>query len=270
MTVSTAVAAQTPADPVDPPATEVMVLGTYHFANPGRDVANVDVDDVLAPERQEEIAALTDALATWAPDRILIESQAPAPFAVADYRDFTPDMLAERRNESVQIGYRLAAQLGHDDVYGFDEQPADGEPDYFPYSTVSDYAAANGQEAEFGAISERVQSYANRLSADQQDKTIAQSLMIHNDPAVATAAQGDFYYSLLAIGDGEAQPGADLNAMYYLRNAKMFAKLGLIAQSGERILVIVGSGHKFWLDHFTDVSAGYRSVDPRPYLETAE
>ena len=37
------------ADPI-----EVMVLGTYHMGNPGRDLVNVRADDVTAPKRQAE------------------------------------------------------------------------------------------------------------------------------------------------------------------------------------------------------------------------
>ena len=61
-----------------------------------------------------------------------------------------------------------------------------------------------------------------------------------------------------------------LNAMWYLRNAKMFAKLALIAEPGERVLVIVGSGHKVWLDHLVEHTPGFIEVSPVPYLQMAE
>jgi len=41
------------------PRPEVLVLGTYHMANPGHDLFNTKADDVLAPKRQAEIAELT-------------------------------------------------------------------------------------------------------------------------------------------------------------------------------------------------------------------
>ncbi|WP_375283371.1 hypothetical protein [Marinicauda pacifica] len=48
---------------------EVMVLGTYHFTGGGQDLHNADVDDHLAPERQREIKAVVDALASLTPTR---------------------------------------------------------------------------------------------------------------------------------------------------------------------------------------------------------
>ena len=35
---------------------EILVLGTFHMANPGHDIHSTQVDDVLAPKRQQEIA----------------------------------------------------------------------------------------------------------------------------------------------------------------------------------------------------------------------
>jgi hypothetical protein len=35
---------------------EILVLGTYHMANPGHDIHNMQADDVLSPKRQQEIA----------------------------------------------------------------------------------------------------------------------------------------------------------------------------------------------------------------------
>ena len=43
------------------PQVEVMVLGSYHFGNPGRDVNNQKVDSVLVPKKQAELEALARA-----------------------------------------------------------------------------------------------------------------------------------------------------------------------------------------------------------------
>ncbi len=77
------------------------------------------------------------------------------------------------------------------------------------------------------------------------------------------------YYGLLSFGDTHRQPGADLNAMWYLRNAKIFVKLHKVASPGDRVLVVFGSGHSYWLRHFAGTVPGYRNVDPVPLLEKA-
>ena len=80
--------AQQPSTPTPAPATaraEVLVLGVYHMANPGRDVFNMQADDVLAPKRQAEIAQLMEVLKKFQPTKIAIEA----------------DMYGKQRQESI-------------------------------------------------------------------------------------------------------------------------------------------------------------------------
>ncbi|WP_338245372.1 DUF5694 domain-containing protein [Aurantiacibacter hainanensis] len=250
---------------------EVMVLGVYHFNNPGQDVINIEVDDVLAPHRQRELQAITDALAEWRPTRILVEAQPDtADLHMESYRTEAETRIAESRNESYQIGYRLALQLGHDDVYGFDERGGEGEPDYFPLNAVQTFARDNGMLARLDALFALAEEEITSRSADDGECSIAANLLDHNDPELLDWGHSQIYYGLMAFGDAEKQPGAELNAYWYMRNAKMFAKAGLTAEPGDRVLIIVGSGHKYWLDHFASLTPGYESVDPRPYLRSAE
>jgi hypothetical protein len=41
----------------------VLILGTYHFGNPGHDLHNMKVDDVRTPAKQMELADVAARLA---------------------------------------------------------------------------------------------------------------------------------------------------------------------------------------------------------------
>jgi hypothetical protein len=248
---------------------ELMVLGSYHMGNPGRDLVNVKSDDVTQPKRQAELQAIADEIARWKPTKVVVEMQRPAPFAVEQYRAFTTADLKSNPNEIYQIGFRIAKQLGHRDVYGFDESPADGEPDYFPFGGVDAYARANGQAELIDSMMAYYKGRAAEQEQVQSRLSVAELLLRHNDMEDERASQGRGYYNLLAVGDADTQPGAELNAYWYMRNAKMFSKIGLIAEPGDRVLVLVGSGHNYWLRHFARETPGFVNVDPRPYLEAA-
>ncbi|MCW1384211.1 DUF5694 domain-containing protein [Novosphingobium sp. KCTC 2891] len=248
---------------------EVMVLGTYHFGNPGLDVVNAKVDDVTTPQRQRELDALADAVLAFHPTRVMVESEQQGPdFGVAAYAAFSPADLATKRNEIVQIGYRIARKAGLATVQGIDEQPGPGEPDYFPYEALQAYAKAAGEEAALGATYGEVRAALADFEARQPNESVPRLLMAYNDPASAFAANAG-YYALLRFGNGDAQPGAVLNAMWYMRNAKIFAKLINASRPGDRVLVVYGAGHGYWLRHFAETTPGYRSVDIRPYLVKA-
>jgi hypothetical protein len=250
------------AEPVD-----VMVVGTYHLANPGLDLANAKADDVLKPERQRELEWLSEALARFQPTKIMIERQAKTPDLIdPKFVAFTPAELGTNRDERVQIAYRLANRLGHKSVYAIDEQPGKGEPDYFPFGKLAAWSEAHGEKQRLDAALAEAKAFVARIEQWQAEGSVAHVLANLNRPE-QTREDQKFYYTVLGLGDTEAQPGADLNAFWYLRNAKIFAKLMTVARPGDRILVVYGAGHNYWLRHLASSVPGYRNVDPTPYLE---
>jgi hypothetical protein len=248
---------------------EVMVLGTYHFGNPGLDLHNVKAEDVTTPRRQAELQAVADAVAGYRPTRIMIETTPrDAGLVEPRFAAFTPASLTRERDEVVQIAFRIAHQLQLPKVYGIDEKGGPGEPDYFPFEKVAAFAGAHGQQARIDALMAKGAAITKATEEKQAQATIAELLVLHNEMD-GNASSIDPYYEMLAIGDFEQQPGAELNAMWYLRNAKIFAKLIRLAEPGDRILVVYGSGHNYWLRHFAANTPGFRNVDPVPYLRRA-
>ncbi|MFM6828977.1 MAG: DUF5694 domain-containing protein [Novosphingobium sp.] len=258
------------ADPPAPPPVKVMVLGVYHLANPGLDVRNVEADDPTSPRRQKELAALADALAQFKPTKVMVEREARGPdFDALAYHNFTPDKLTSQRDETLQIGFRLAHQLGLKSVQGIDEQPGEGEPDYFPFDKVQGWAKAHGREGDLNGLFAQVDAEQKAFTEEQPKLTIPALLLRHN--RADKVFQGhQLYTGMLKLGDGEDQPGAELNAYWYMRNAKIFAKLMLAAKPGDRVLVIFGSGHGYWLRQLAQTTPGYQLVDVVPYLKDAD
>ena len=101
----------------------------------------------------------------------------------------------------------------------------------------------------------------------QKIKTVTQLLIDINKPQRAMDEMRLIYYPFLGVGDPTLQIGADLNAGWYQRNAKIFAKLNQVAKPGDKILVLFGSGHNYWLRHFVSLMPGYKLVDVMPYLK---
>ncbi len=253
-----------------PAPVEVMVLGAYHFGNPGLDTNNIKVDSVLTAERQRDLERVAKALAAFRPTHVMVEMQSEAPdFAIAEFGRFDDAMLARDANEIVQIGYRTARAAGVQTVNGIDEQPKAGEPDYYPYDKVQETAARLGQTAALEALNLPIMAWLKDFEVAQKTHSVGKMLLRMNDPAYDRMSM-DNYYGMLAIGDHDAQTGADLNAMWYLRNAKMFGKLMQVARPGDRVLVVYGGGHGYWLRHFAGTVPGYRNIDVRPYLKAAK
>jgi hypothetical protein len=95
-----------------PQRAEILVLGTYHMANPGRDIFNMAADDVLAPKRQAEIAELLEVLKRFKPTKIAVESTVYEDRRPKQYADYLAGKYTLTANEIEQVGFRLAKELG--------------------------------------------------------------------------------------------------------------------------------------------------------------
>ena len=249
-----------------PTRIQVMVLGTYHFDNPGQDLHNMKVDSVLTTAKQAELADVASRLAKFNPTKIAVEALSDRPDFVSNKFDgFTVEKLSKDPDERTQIAFRLAHQLGQKSVYGIDEQS--NTIDYFPFDKVDTYAKAHQQSAALGRMQEKVAEMIKQMEAAQKTKPVRLMLADVNDAARVLSDHQNFYYALLSLGNEKEQPGAELNAAWYQRNAKIFAKLTQIAQPGDRVLVVFGSGHSFWLRHFVQNTPGFQLIEPRDYLE---
>jgi hypothetical protein len=120
---------------------EILVLGTYRMSNPGRDIYNMQADDVLSPKRQQEIAQLIEVLKKFHPTKIAIEADAGSQRVQQEYSDYVAGKYTLTRNETNQIAYRMAKELSHHAVYSVDQE---GD---FPWPRVVNYAKANARNA---------------------------------------------------------------------------------------------------------------------------
>lgn len=227
-----------PADHLDgPPAAEVLILGTYHMGNPGRDIINMKADDVLAPKRQAEMRELLDALLRFRPTKIALEaSPDDLSMTVKQYEDYLAGKYTLGRNEREQIGYRLAKELHHPKIYGID---IDGD---FPFTPLQDYAKAHGRDKELASLMGQVEKMVREDNEYLLSHSILQMLdRINSDEAVRRNLAG---YAMFAhFGEADDYAGGELLTQWYHRNVRIHTHLLQILEPGDRVLVVYGSGH---------------------------
>ena len=246
---------------------EVMIIGSYHMAGSSADVIHIDGGNVLSDRRQRELADITSALGAFAPTVVVTERVTEAPgYIDPKFLEYNDEMLATVPNERVQLAYRLAGQEGVKRVYGLDEQPSDGEPDYFPLGKLMAHLEATGQAEKMQALIDRAQSQIETFMADTEDDHLAVRLIGANNGFLDSP---EFYYAMSDFDVGEDQPAAELQAYWFMRNAKIWSKLIDVTEPGDRVIVVYGAGHKFWLEHMAEMTPGFTKVDPVPYLESA-
>ena len=240
-----------------PPPIQVMIVGDFHMSNPGRDLHNVQVDDMLSPARQAQIVAVTDALARFKPTAVAAEW--PADLAAQRYVDYRAGKLPPSHNEVVQLGFRLAATANLANFHGID---VDGD---FPFEAVQTYAKAHGQGAWLDDAGAQVEAFVREQEGRLKTGTVSATLRWLNDPLLI-ARGNEFYRTTLHVGGGTEQPGADLLTAWYRRNFLICANIIQLAKPGDRIVVFYGSGHSFLLRQCIAETAGFQLVEPNDYL----
>jgi hypothetical protein len=220
---------------------QILVLGTYHMSNPGHDIHNMQADDVLSPKRQEEIAQLMEVLKKFHPTKIAIEADIGSQRVEQEYSDYLAGKYTLSRNETNQIGYRLAKELGHHAVYPID---VDGD---FPWQHVVNYAKANSRAEKLDAINAGWGALVKEQGDFLASHTVLEMLLYMNSDS-RVAKDISLYFAIVPYGDPLDYAGPDLLAAWYQRNIRIYSNIvKLIESPNERILVIYGAGHLGWL-----------------------
>ncbi len=243
----------------------LMVLGTPHLDNPGRDYVNLWVDDVLVPKRQREIAELVARLAQFRPTKVALEVPYERNGQLNDaYRTYVAGKREISRNEVHQIGFRLARTLGHEEVHAVDSFP-DACPNHD--TDFVSFAEAHGQDDLLARA-----LAAGEESVARYEEVLARGSLIDLYVAMnrgdALLADHRVYFTLARIGEGPRYPGVNWVQGWYGRNLRIWANLVRITEPGDRILALFGAGHAWLLRQFAHESGVYEVVDPLPYLKS--
>lgn len=241
------------------PLPKVMILGVFHFNNPGRDVYNIDTPDVLTPEKQAEIRAVTDSLAEFKPTKIAVELPPEHSDSINTlYQQYRKGKYNLMRTERQQLGFRLAHRLGHNHIHLIDFEMT------LPFNRAFNHA--KNQQSGFLEYREHwAKQYIEPLDSLQQSGTVIEVLRHMNDPERIRAGH-EPYARMATIGGDTTYVGADLVARWYKRNLRIFANLEEILQPGDRVVVIFGAGHAKILREYVQYSPEMQFIDPLEYL----
>ncbi|MXV78606.1 hypothetical protein F4083_12150 [Candidatus Poribacteria bacterium] len=260
----------------------IMILGSTYLHNPGLDVYNFKMDDVLAPKRQDEIKKLVQQLKPFQPTKIAVEQDPSRTDEINRiYQDYLNDVYELQRWEGEQLGFRLAKQMEHPKVYCVDHFRHDDPMihldeidrdlvDYFKFAKENDQENLFPKYEDFSNVKgkrHKDKNGATWVEPDQYESLIDmyrrwnQPESLYNNHRV--------YFRIAQIGKGDQYPGANwVGHLWFARNLKIYVNLTRIIESAnDRILLIIGSGHKYLIQQFLEESEEYNIESPLDYLK---
>ena len=240
-------------------AVQVMVLGTFHFSYGGGNTGNPEMDDMLSTTRQKQIDALINKLKHFAPDKIMLELEPSWEAGFNEkYRAYLTGEHKLKANERQQLGMKLAAKLKHKRLYAMDH-------DNF-LDTRPAFAEAKklGQDRLLDEHASFIKDIIAKDNLQRNGLPVVDWFVQMNTPPFIDEELGFLTVAQMgAIGDSGAEQVVD----WWERNLVMFAQTAQHSEPGDKILIIVGSGHKSLLHQFFKKAKGFELVSPLPYLK---
>ena len=245
-------------------ATPVLLLGTWHMDNPGKDMLNLKTDDVLVPRRQKEIEELVNRLAKFRPTRVLIEAPCGDPVRPNAYADYLAGKHDLNRDEREQVAFRLARRMNLSTVPGID-YPMDLDDSQLNLLMKSNPElvgkAMEALQADGGKEMEKQQSLLAHSSVTEFYR--------YQNSEEAIERNHQFYFKyLVPIAQGQNYAGADMVASWYKRNLRIMNNLERLQLSPtDRVFILFGQGHVKLLRDFIKATPGFCLVDAEAYLQ---
>lgn len=273
------------------PKIEVMLLGVYHFDNPGKDKHNLTIDDYFDDHRQKEINEVVQRLALFGPNKIFIEQKPESQERIDSlYLEYSNDRLdlksLERgRNEIFQLGFKLAKKQDLEKLYCID---ANGNwlgpyADFIADTLDLDFYRKDETKAGAGiqSINEqfRKNSVKENLVFTNQPEGILDNHNYYIDVAMRVKDTVGIYFTnqnttqvidgkeyLLRSFDFE-NIGVELATEWYKRNFFIYRNILENSRAGDRLLIIFGQGHMAILQNLLKDNPRFKLVSPLDYLQ---
>lgn len=250
-----------------------MVLGVFHFHNPGLDSYKEKFAfNILEEKRQHELDILLDKIAEYKPTKILLEWPRIKMDSIANaqYKKYLNGTfeLDDKKNEIYQIGFKLAKKLGHSRIYCSDAS-ADwfgAELDWDNYDDDA-YLKSKGQYEKSKRYD--YDSFYELSDSLKSVQTLTEHLASDNQLENRLKDHQAYLTEVVLEGAGDTYLGADGVARWYRRNLRIFANAYDFTNfdKEERLLLIYGSGHVWQLRQLFTDSPDFDYVEANDYLK---
>ncbi|MBK6963339.1 MAG: hypothetical protein IPH20_05185 [Bacteroidales bacterium] len=251
---------------------KVMVLGVFHFDNPGLDSYKPKFSfNILEENRQGELEILLNKIAGYKPTKILVEWDRIEMDSIANDRfqkylsgEFS---IEDKSNEVYQIGFKLAKKSGHSRIYCSDAS-ADWfgvELDWDNYD-VEAYLKSKGQYKK--STRYNFQVFYQLIDSLKSVQSLTEHFALINSPENRLKDHQAYLAETILEGAGDNYIGADAVAKWYRRNLRIYANAYDFTDfdKEERLLLLYGSGHVWQLRQFFIDSPDFDYIEPNEYL----
>jgi len=166
---------------------QVLLIGVFHFNNPGYDLTKTETFNVMSEASQKELGAITDKIKEFGPDKIFVEWQYSEQHILDTlydlYKDGTyftyiqqryPKSTFYTQNEIFQLAFRAGKKAGLPKIHAIDY------PMSWPYDSLQAAMLKAGQVALRKTIDDKIKEFGEQDNALRKRLTLTQLLLAVN------------------------------------------------------------------------------------------
>ncbi|MBP2832539.1 hypothetical protein J8281_10120 [Aquimarina sp. U1-2] len=252
-----------------PSKVQVLLVGTSHWDNYQKadlDVAQADEIDILSDQYQRELDEIVAKIVEFKPTKIFVERVTKyQPKLDSIYTLYkTSDWGKKKRNEIIQLGFKVAKKLNHDRVYGIDYRKTS-----FPFDSLITVMKAAKQEALISEFEKDIQKYENEYNAFVSSKTPLKDILYYlNDKERRKFDLGWYISQATLAGDIQNHVGAFLASEWVKRNIYSYSMMQKYTNaSDERIMVVMGASHIAVFENLIAYNRDWQAVELKDIMK---
>ena len=240
---------------------DILLVGTFHFHNPGADIAKTKTFDVMTPPVQAELERITEKISVFHPAKIFVEwpwdEQAEldklyTAYLGPHYEQFVSATYPAKRqdfflkNEIVQLAFRAGKKAHLTRVYALDYNKT-----VFPFDSVMKAMQAAKQVALLQKSQDAIKHYETSQNKKLETYNLTQLLLDANTPQELALNKALYLEILNRAGTPDNFAGAFLVSEWYRRNLYMYALVQkTMTAQDDKALILVGAGHAAMMQEF--------------------
>lgn len=251
---------------------EVLLIGTFHYNNPGADVAKTKSFDILKEKPQEELDFIANKIAAFKPSKIFVEwdydEQPELDSLYQLYQKdkyFTNDSLNDfyRKNEIFQLAFRAAKKGEVTQIKGIDYKTE------FPFDSLMTVLDKNGQVEIQSRIGEMIETFTSGFDKKiEKGESLLDLTYYLNSPELREVSN-EFHNQIpLLAGSRDNFIGPFLTSEWYKRNLYMWSLVQKgIEKNDERIMILVGASHATTMKDFIDENQDWKVIELKSIVD---
>lgn len=227
---------------------EALLVGTFHYNNPGLDVAKTKSFDILSEKSQLELEQISSKIKTYNPTKIFVEwpynEQKKLDSLYQLYKEgkyFTNDNLSDfyMKNEIIQLAFRVAKKNNLPKVYGIDYEGTE-----FPYDKVMNDIEANNQTNLKEKLNKGIEKFSTEFNEMITSGKSLKEITLALNTEEHRYTSNNIHNSMSLAGSINDLNGVYLTSEWHKRNLYMWSFIQkLTSNEDERIMILAGASH---------------------------